>query len=111
MRRDLRSRPGVTLIELLVVLMVLGVMAGVAGVAAHLTRQSASSGETERNRIAAARRQAIVSGRDVSITVVLEDRARAVTARADGRVLADSMPALDALGGRFTLAEPADARP
>jgi hypothetical protein len=47
----------------------------------------------------------------VSTTVVIGGRPRAVTAHADGRVLADSMTTLDALSGRPTPKDASDASP
>jgi hypothetical protein len=41
---------------------------------------------------------------------VLDDQLRAVTAHADGSVLADSVPALDPLSGRFIPDGQGDAR-
>jgi prepilin-type N-terminal cleavage/methylation domain-containing protein len=89
-----------TLVELLVVLAVLGVTMGIAGLAFHRTRSAPSAGALVRDRIAAARREAIATGRTVSTTVVLDGQRRAVTAYADGRVLADSLPSLDVLSDR-----------
>jgi prepilin-type N-terminal cleavage/methylation domain-containing protein len=106
-----RTRDGTTLVELLVVLAVLGVMTSVAGLAFHNMRASPTAAAAVLDRIAAARREAIATGRTVSTTVMLDGRPHAVTAYPDGRVLADSMPALDALSGRPTTRTQDDARP
>lgn len=105
-----RARRGVTLVELLVVLAVLGVMTGVAGLAFGGERTEPAPDEAALDRIAAARREAVVTGRSVSTTVMLGGRPRAVTAHADGRVLAESLPAWDILSGRPSTNEASDAR-
>jgi prepilin-type N-terminal cleavage/methylation domain-containing protein len=102
-------RRGVTLIELLVVIAVLGVAAGVTGLAFQAARPERPPDELALDRVAAARHEAVVTGRTVSTTFTIEGRMRAVTAHADGRVLADSLPALDALSGRPTPKDMSDA--
>ena len=104
-------RGGTTLVELLVVLAVLGVMTSVAGLAIHGARAVPSAEDVALDRIAAARRAAIATGLDVSTVVMRNDQPGAVTAHADGRVLADSQPALDPLSGRMIPREHHDARP
>ena len=106
-----RPRAGTTLVELLVVLVVLGITMGVAGLAFHRVRADPTPTQVALDRIAAARREAIASGHDVSITVVLDARLSAVTAHPDGSVLADSLPALDPLSGRPTTRDVDDAHP
>jgi prepilin-type N-terminal cleavage/methylation domain-containing protein len=96
----IRARRGVTLVELLAVLALLGVATGVAGLAFRAPGLERPTNELAFDRVASARHEAIVTGRSVSTTVVIDGRPRAVTAHADGRVLADSMAALDALSGR-----------
>jgi len=105
-----RTRDGTTLIELLVVLAVLGIATSIAGLAFHRAHVAPTPASVMLGRIAAARREAIATGRDVSTTVVLDDQLRAVTAHADGSVLADSVPALDPLSGRFITDAHDDAR-
>ncbi len=95
------ARTGTTLIELLVVLTVLGVMLGVAGVAFHDMRVAPTEESTLFDRVAAARRLAITTGLSQSATILFDGRPRAIFAQPDGRVLADSMPALDPLSGRI----------
>jgi prepilin-type N-terminal cleavage/methylation domain-containing protein len=95
-----RTRDGVTLVELLVVLAVLGVMFGIAGVAFRNVHATPAATRTTFDDVAAARRQAIATGNGVSTTLVLDGHLRAVTAHADGRVLADSLPGIDPLSGR-----------
>jgi prepilin-type N-terminal cleavage/methylation domain-containing protein len=106
-----RTRTGTTLVELLVVLAVLGVMTGIAGLAFHHVHTAPTSAAMLLDRIAAVRREAIATGRTVSTTVTVDGQPHAVTAHADGRVLADSVPGLDALSGRPLTPTPADARP
>jgi prepilin-type N-terminal cleavage/methylation domain-containing protein len=104
------SRAGTTLIELLVVLAVLGIATGIAGLAFHRAHVAPTPASVMLGRIASARREAIATGRDVSTTMVVDDQLRAVTAHADGSVLADSVPGLDPLSGRFTTDAHDDAR-
>lgn len=105
-----RTRAGTTLVELLVVLAVLGIGTSIAGLAFHRAHVPPTPASVMLGRIAAARREAIATGRDVSTTVVLDDQLRAVTALADGSVLADSVPGLDALSGRFITDAKGNAR-
>lgn len=93
------ARNGTTLVELLVVLTVLGVMLGVTGVAFHDMRVAPTEESTMLNRVAAARRLAITTGLSQSATIVFDGRPRAVFVQPDGRVLVDSLPALDPLSG------------
>ena len=106
-----RPRAGTTLVELLVVLVVLGVATSVTGLAFHRVRAASPAEDVELGRIAAARREAVATGRDVSTTVVLDGQPHAVTAHADGSVLADSLPMVDPLSGRFITESPGDAHP
>ena len=96
-----RTRFGTTLVELLVVLAVLGIATSIAGLAFHSAHAAPTPATVMLERIAAARREAIATGHDVSTTVVLDDQLRAVTAHADGSVMADSVSALDPLSGRM----------
>ncbi len=105
-----RTRAGTTLVELLVVLAVLGIGTSIAGLAFQRAHVAPTPASVMLGRIAAARREAIATGRDVSATVVLDDQLRAVTAHADGSVLADSVPVLDPLSGRFITDAKGDAR-
>jgi prepilin-type N-terminal cleavage/methylation domain-containing protein len=104
-------RAGVTLLELLVVLAILGVMAGITGLAFRTPHQTPTETERASERIAAARHEAIVTGHDVTTEVMLDEQPHAVTAHADGRVVADALPALDPLSGHPMMPERADARP
>jgi prepilin-type N-terminal cleavage/methylation domain-containing protein len=104
-----RTRAGTTLVELLVVLAVLAITTSIAGLAFHSAHVAPTPISVMSARIAAARREAIATGRDVSTTVLLDDRLRAVTAHADGSVLTDSIAALDPLSGRFITDDQADA--
>jgi prepilin-type N-terminal cleavage/methylation domain-containing protein len=106
-----RARGGTTLVELLVVLAVLGIMTSVAGLAFGRVRAEPTQADVMLARIAAARREAIVTGRDVSMTVMLDGGPHAVTAHADGSVRADSLPALEPLSGRVVIEKEADAHP
>jgi prepilin-type N-terminal cleavage/methylation domain-containing protein len=90
---------GNTLVELLVVLAVLGIIAGVTGLtfgrALHRTSPNASDAV-----IADARRQALRSGRSVTVAISRGDTQLAATAHPDGRVVADSLLAIDPSSGR-----------
>ncbi len=103
-------RAGTTLVELLLVLAILGIATSIAGLAFRRVHIAPTPTTVMLERIAAARREAIATGRDVATTVVIDNQLRAVTARADGSVIADSVPALDPLSGRFIVDTKADAR-
>ena len=105
------ARTGTTLIELLVVLAVLGVMLGVAGVAFHDLRAAPTEESTLLDGVAAARRIAITTGVSQSATIVFDGRPRGIFAQPDGRVLVDSLPALDPLSGRIGTKKEDDAHP
>jgi prepilin-type N-terminal cleavage/methylation domain-containing protein len=90
---------GNTLVELLVVLAVLGIIAGVAGLTFGRARQPISPNAAEAT-IAEARRQALRSGRSVTVTIPSGDTLLAATAHPDGHVVADSLLAIDPLSGR-----------
>lgn len=95
----LRSRLGVTLIELLVTLGLLGTMAGVVGLAiSGATREPDVSEPTA--HLTAARREALRSGKPISISLVLDGRTYAATALPDGSVRGDSIFDADPLTGR-----------
>lgn len=83
----MKRRRGVTLVELLVVLAVLGVAAGVAGFSL-LTRPTI--GAARAGSLAAARREALATGRAVTVEDTVDGRRRAATAFPDGRLVADS---------------------
>jgi prepilin-type N-terminal cleavage/methylation domain-containing protein len=93
------SMRGNTLVELLVVLAVLGIIAGVTGLtfgrAPHRIAPDAADAI-----IANARRQALRSGSSVTVTMSSGDTLLAATAYPDGRVVADSLLAIDPLSGR-----------
>jgi prepilin-type N-terminal cleavage/methylation domain-containing protein len=96
------AQEGATLVELLIVLAILGVVAGVVGLAAR----GASRPEPDDNfaRIAAARREAVASGRPVGIVLRLDGRPVDVSAWPDGSVRADTALAVDPLTGRYRAA-------
>ena len=96
MRRD----AGVTLLELMVAIAILGVAASVAGLALSLDSEP-DPAAARAEKIVAARREALESGRAVGFVVSMED-GRVVELRAlpDGRVLGDTAAAVDALTGR-----------
>lgn len=83
----MNGRRGVTLVELLVVLAVLGVAAGVAGFSLQ-TRPTI--GAARARSLAAARREALVTGRALTVEDTVDGRRRAATVHPDGRVVADS---------------------
>ena len=89
---------GNTLIEMLVVLAILGIAAGVAG----LGFRSATPIPVDETTatIAAARRDAIRSGRSITIYVEQDGHVLSATAHPDGRVVADTALTVDHLSGR-----------
>jgi prepilin-type N-terminal cleavage/methylation domain-containing protein len=102
-RRLPRRRSGVTLLELLITVAILGVVAGV--VTLTLPRLDEPAPDTAASRIARARREAVASGRPVTVrvdTVGASASAPPVDATAwpDGSVVADSVLAIDQLSGR-----------
>lgn len=92
-------RTGNTLVELLVVLAVLGVMAGVTGLSFRGVAEPNVADEAV-TRIANARREAIRSGKSISLVVWGPGEPMAATAHPDGRVVADRPLAIDFLSGR-----------
>ena len=94
----MRSRAGVTLLELMVVLALLSVMAGVVAMSLR-TAPRAQMLDGAIARVLAARDSALRFG--VSVSIVLSDSGgeRAATAFADGRVIADSALRFDPLSG------------
>jgi prepilin-type N-terminal cleavage/methylation domain-containing protein len=94
------TRPGITLIELLVVLAILGVTMAIAGLALRAQRRDPDPMAQVMGRIERLRHEAVIAGHDVSATVKLDERIYGVTAYPDGRVVTDSLPALDPLTGR-----------
>ncbi len=93
-----RRRAGVTLAELMVVLVLLGLMAGVVGLAFQREHTPLSAG-TGTDRIAAARHEALSSGRTVRFQVTIGGRSVTVAAFPDGRVIAPAELRVDVLTG------------
>ena len=106
MRRTLvRPRPlsngdGFTLVELLVVLVLLSLLSGVAGVALVRRTPRVTWRDHAIEEIARPRSEALTRGAAVSITVVGPSGALRATAFPDGRVLADSLLAVESATGR-----------
>jgi prepilin-type N-terminal cleavage/methylation domain-containing protein len=90
---------GNTLVELLVVLAILGTVAGVTGLRFRRVTEPQRV-DTVDARIADARREAIRSGKSVTVIVMYADHPMAATAHPDGRVIADTALAIDHLSGR-----------
>ena len=88
---------GSTLVEFLVVLAILGVVAGVAGLSFR-TERTLVAVDAAGAQVAAARREAIRTGRSVTVVVSREGQVSVATAHADGSVVADSALSID----RFT---------
>lgn len=88
---------GNTLVELLVVLAILGVAAGVAGLSFR-AEPTPVPVDAARAQVAAARREAIRTGRSVTVVVSDQGQVSVATAHADGSVVADSALSID----RFT---------
>jgi prepilin-type N-terminal cleavage/methylation domain-containing protein len=93
------ARSGVTLAELMVVLVILGVMAGVVGLA---WRPNPASRDRRLDPIAAARHQALQSGRTVRVQVTVEGRSVAIAALPDGRIVTAGAVQVDPLTGAVT---------
>lgn len=94
-----RGRAGVTLAELMVVIVILGVMAAVTGVA--FARRAPVRDVDPRNAaIAAARAEAIRSGKPLTIRLGSADSLALATAYPDGRVVTSATVAVDPLTGR-----------
>jgi type II secretory pathway pseudopilin PulG len=88
---------GNTLVELLVVFAILGVVAGVAGLSFRVDPTPAAV-DAAGAQVAAARREAIRTGRSVTVVVSRDAHVSVATAHADGSVIADSALSID----RFT---------
>lgn len=80
---------GTTLVELVVVIAILGVIAGITGWAVGKVPDMPVVDSAEA-RIAAARREAIRSGRSVTLTVLWEGRRLTATAHSDGSIVGDT---------------------
>jgi Tfp pilus assembly protein FimT len=93
-----RRCAGVTVVELMVVLVLLGLMAAVVGLSwqRELTPMSIDAGV---EKIAAARHQALSSGRAVRIAMMIEGHSVTVAALPDGRVIAPVELHVDVLTG------------
>lgn len=92
------STRGVTLAELMVVIIILGLMAGVVGLSLR-PAAARDAGVKNEQEIAAARHQALRSGRTVRIQMTIDGRSFTVAALPDGRVLAPTDLRVDALTG------------
>ena len=93
MSRRCPVRAGFTLIELIVVIVLLGILAGVGGVA--MVRSQPRSRDSEpllrvAAHLASARREAIISGRSVTVRIVDTTGVFFATALPDGRVIVDA---------------------
>ena len=97
-----RARGGVTLVELMVTLALIGLLAGIVGLTLH-TAARAPSTDAPTARLVAARDSALRLGVAVTIVIMVNGRAHIATALPDGRVVADSAFAVDALSGQALL--------
>ena len=95
----MRTRAGVTLIELMVVLVLLSVIASVVTLAMRAA-PSARPEDAAVKRVLAARDTALRTGRPRTITVLIAGVEHSATALPDGRVVADSAFHFDLLSGR-----------
>jgi len=86
--RGLEPRRGLTLVELMVVLVLLALVAEVAGVAMRAPRDAGRRVSDAEAAIARARREALASGRPVTVRVA----GAAATALPDGSVLTEVTP-------------------
>ena len=104
--RPAASRCGVTLVELLVVVTLLALSAGIAGLALRQTRQSTDANRRFLlvSRLADARREALRSGRPVTIRHADSGGAGFATAFPDGSIVADALvggiASVDRLSGK-----------
>ncbi|MGH7621063.1 MAG: pilus assembly FimT family protein [Gemmatimonadaceae bacterium] len=94
----MKSRAGVTLMELMVVLVILSVMAGVVALAIR-SEPPVRPTDAATARVLAARDSAVRTGHPVTMIVSIAGNERAATAYPDGRVVADSGMQLDPLSG------------
>jgi prepilin-type N-terminal cleavage/methylation domain-containing protein len=95
----MRTRVGVTLIELMVVLVLLSVIASVVTLAMRVAPRARPE-DAAVMRVLAARDTALRSGRPLTITVAIAGVEHSATALPDGRVVADSAFHFDLLSGR-----------
>jgi prepilin-type N-terminal cleavage/methylation domain-containing protein len=93
------NRPGVTLLELIVVLAVMSIVGGVAGLG-MAARKPMTADDRVQSRIAAARHEALTTGRVVTIVLDTDEGPRAATAYPDGRLLTDAVANIDPMTGR-----------
>jgi prepilin-type N-terminal cleavage/methylation domain-containing protein len=98
------ARPGVTLVELLVVIAILAVTSALTSVA--LRRIDGSHAADVADKVLALRREAIAVGHPITRLVRRESMISAVTALADGRVVAESALALDPSTGLYHATTP-----
>jgi prepilin-type N-terminal cleavage/methylation domain-containing protein len=91
------TRPGTTLLELLVTLAIIAVASAVVGLA--LRAPAAPAADDAQAAVAAARRAAIAERRPVTVALRVQRESGAVTALPDGGVVADSALGRDRLTG------------
>ena len=96
----MRSRPGFTLVELVVVVAILAVVAAVGGIAFAALARDGREAPSMPRRVREARREAVRRGVAVSVVDSAAGRAPVrATAFPDGRVVADSAVGVDPLTG------------
>ncbi len=89
-------RQGTTLVELLVVLAILAIVTAVVGLAfPRVGAKDATVGD----RIVAARRAAIVTGRSVTVVFLVESDSQRVVALPDGSIVGGQFAHIDRLTG------------
>lgn len=96
-RHRSRRRRGTTLVELIVVLAILTTVTGLVGLAFSKPAPVSASAA---DRIAAARRSAIATGRPVVIAFVAESDSQRAIALPDGSVVGADILKVDRLTGR-----------
>ncbi|MFN2397816.1 MAG: Tfp pilus assembly protein FimT/FimU [Gemmatimonadaceae bacterium] len=99
------TRPGFSLVEMIVTLALIVILAGVAGLTFR-TPSAVSAMNPDHARVAEARSEAILHGRAVSISILRNGRRHSFTALPDGRVFADSTLGFDLLTGAPAVATP-----
>jgi prepilin-type N-terminal cleavage/methylation domain-containing protein len=94
-----QSRPGVSLLEVIVTLAVLGVLTAVVGLSWQ-RQQAAAHTASAAATVAAARRKALDLGTSVTVRVELDDGVHVITVTPDGRIRGGEALGFDPLAGR-----------
>ena len=98
------TRPGSTLVELIVALALIGVMSAVTVLALRST-PVASTEDTAIQRLMDARRIAVREGRRMTIELMVGNARHSATAHPDGRIVTSASLGVNSLSGRLEDAE------